>query len=336
MMMSHRPPRRRFVAAAVIALAAMAAGTGVASAHGTALQPHDAATSWATHPLVLIPLILTAAVYARGVARVWKRAGFDHGVRAWQASAFAAGMLALFVALVSPLDAMAESLFSAHMAQHLLLMLVAAPLLMLGAPGVAFGWGLPRATSRSIHTWASYPEYRAIAAAARQPLVVWTAFAVVFWLWHLPPLYDAALRNDAIHAAEHASFLATALMFWSLVVRRSGKRDFEYGASAAFVFTAMLQTSVLAALLTFSGTVWYPGYAGAAASSWGLTPIQDQRLAGLIMWIPSNGIFLVATLTLVGLWVRDDERRIDEASPSETARRDALAGAPRVRGVQVD
>jgi cytochrome c oxidase assembly factor CtaG len=299
-------PRTAIViaAACVVAFAAVP----LAEAHGGApLAPHDATTAWTFDPATLLLISGTTFRYGRGVARVWRSAGRGRGVSLAQVAAFVGSMLAIVAALISPVDALAEELFSVHMAQHLLLMAVAAPLRALSAPAVAFAWGVRREARVLLRDVGHTGMARALGRALATPPAVWLLFAATVWAWHAPPLYDAALSHPAVHALEHASFLAASLLFWSVLVARAGKRHFEFGAAAAFVFLAMLQMSILAALLTLSGRTWYAAYDG-GAPAWGLTQLQDQQLAGLLMWIPSNAVFLVAMLVIVARWLDRDAR----------------------------
>ena len=225
--------------------------------------------------------------------------------------AFAGGWLALHVALVSPLDASGKALFSAHMVQHLVLILIAAPLLVSGSPLIAFLWALP--TRKSRHTvgrwWRNAGSARAAWAALSQPLLVWFLYAFFLWIWHLPSLYQAALDSQWIHDIEHLSFLGTALLFWWTLIQPAGPRRLSYGAGILFVFTTALHSSVLGALITFAQTILYPAYVS-TVPAWGLTPLEDQQLAGLIMWIPPGVLYLLIALTLFALWLHAVEARV--------------------------
>ncbi len=292
---------------AVAALAVLAAPARSALAHaGAPPQPHDLWTTWSW--AAAVPLALAALVYARGVRALWRRAGPGRGVRPWQAGAYAAGLIILVVALVSPLDALGSALFSAHMVQHLLLIVVAAPLLVLGRPLVPLIWALPPPVPRRLGGWW---QQTAAARAGWRLLtwlpVAWTLHAAALWVWHLPSLYQAALVDERIHVAEHAAFLGTALLFWWAVVYPRRRGTLAYGVSAVAVFTMAMQGSLLGALMTFAPTPWYPAYA-ASAAAWGLTPLTDQQLAGLIMWVPAGLAYLAATLALLAAWLWAAER----------------------------
>ncbi len=277
-----------------------------------ALQPPVPQTIWLAwnwDPLLLGSLLLAAAVYVRGVRRLWQKAGRGRALGPPQVWTFAGGWLALFVALISPLDRLSSALLSAHMVQHLLLTLAAAPLLAHGASSVALAWGLPR--SRSLARWQHRRHERlrralgAVWRAASRQDASWAANVLVLWLWHIPPLYQAALLDERVHALEHLTFFGAALLFWSAVInarrrfRLTGRRAGADQLSAAFyLFAAAMISGLLGALLTFSQTVWYPVY-GILPYAWGLTPLQDQQLAGAIMWFPGGLVYLVALLLLL-------------------------------------
>lgn len=289
------------LAAAVLAPAWLAAHDGRPPA------PHDLARAWALEPAVVAGLLLSAWLYARGVERMWRRSGVGRGVRRWQACAFAGGWLALFLALVSPLHPLGGALFSAHMVQHELLMALAAPLLVAGRPLIPFLWGMPVRWRRAAGGWAKAGAVRGGWRILSAPAVAFVLHGVALWAWHLPGLYQATLRSEALHTLQHVSFLGTALLFWYAVVHgREGRT--AYGASVFYLFATAMHSGGLGALLTFAARPWYPVY-GDAAAAWGLTPLQDQQLAGLIMWIPAGVAYVVAGLALLVVWMRESERR---------------------------
>ncbi len=251
-------------------------------------------------------LLLTGAAYVLGLARLWRRAGAGCGVRWFEALAFAAAWLTIAVALLSPLDTWSDRLFSAHMTQHELLMLVAAPLLVLGRPLVAVPWALPAHLRLSLRRW--QPDgFRRAWRHLTAPVVVLLLHGVVVWIWHIPALFEAALRSDAVHAVQHLGFFWTAALFWwALAHGRYGRLG--YGIAVLFVFLTALHQSVLGALLTFAPSAWYPTYE-VRASGHAVDPVADQQLAGLLMWIPSGAIFLVIGLALFAAWLGEAERR---------------------------
>jgi putative membrane protein len=296
---------RVFPRAAVTALTALTAFTArSAFAHdGQPLAPHDLWSAWSWDAAVLVPLGISAWLYSRGVLALWRNAGPGHGVRHWEAAAFAVGWLMLAVALVSPLHQLGGVLFSAHMAQHELLMVVAAPLLVLGRPIIPFLWGLPISWRRVLGSWSTTAIVGITWSALTRPSVAWAVHAFVIWIWHAPSLYQTTLVSDAMHTVQHVSFLGSALLFWwALLHGRSGRLGRP--AAVIYLFTTSVHTSLLGALLTFSSGVWYPLYE-ATTLPWGLTPLEDQQLAGVIMWVPAGLAYLVATLALAATWLRD-------------------------------
>lgn len=248
--------------------------------------------------LVLIGCVAAAYVYGRGVRTLWAQAGAGRGVRRWQAACFASGLLAVLFALGSPLDEQATQLFATHMVQHLLLILAAGPLLILGLPVAAFAWAAPESWRPLLRTLRYVRPFG-------QPVAAFTLHSLALWLWHVPRFYDAALANPALHVLEHVSFLGTAvLLWWSLL--RSGRAG--YGMAVLFVSAMALQSTVLGALLTFASGVWYTGHLTTTAA-WGVNPADDQQLAGLIMWIPGGSIYLASALALFVAWLRQSGRR---------------------------
>jgi len=255
-------------------------------------------TSWTWEPGIVIPLLVSAALYARGAIRLRGK----HTLPVRDMIAFALGWLTVAIALLSPLHELSEELFSAHMVQHELLMAIAAPLLVIGKPAFVMLSALPRRARLRAGAIARAKRVRAAWHFATRPFDAWLLHGVAIWIWHLPVLFMAATRNDAVHALQHASFLGTGLLFWWAMLhpRRRALR----GMAIVYLFTTVVHTGVLGALMTFSRSPWYPGYAS-GAGSWGLTPLGDQQLAGLIMWIPASGVYLVAALAIIRRWLMD-------------------------------
>jgi cytochrome c oxidase assembly factor CtaG len=274
---------------------------------------HDLARAWSFEPLVIISLIVTAILFAVGLYRLNRRS-----IRSWEALCFAGGWLALFIALVSPLHAWGRVLFSAHMTQHEVLMLVAAPLLVLGRPLIAFLWALPLNWSRRLGNIAKIPAINRLWRALTIPLVAWLVHAVALWVWHIPALFDATLHSETVHTFQHLSFLLSALLFWWALIH-GPQGAMGYGAAVLYLFTTSVHSGALGALITIAGSVWYPSYAG-LTTSWGLTPLEDQQLGGLIMWIPASFVYVIAGLALFAGWLREADLR--------SAKRERLELAP--------
>jgi putative membrane protein len=278
----------------------LAVRPGTAWAHaGRAPEPHDLWATWTFAPTVIVGLLLASWLYARGVRALWRAAGAGRGVPAWRVACFAGGIATVAIALLSPIDGVATALFAVHMIQHMLLVAVAPPLLVLGDPALASIWALRIGARRGVGAW--WHARRVLPAVwrmLRRPLVAFTLHAAALWLWHLPTLYDAALRNEGIHVAEHASFLATALLFWYPIADARPRRRSSVGVATLSLFAAGLQCTLLGALITMSRRPWYFGHY-ATTAAWGLTPLEDQQLAGLVMWIPAGLVYLAALVPTV-------------------------------------
>ena len=266
--------------------------------HGSAPW-HEAWTRWIVAPEITAPLALMGVLYALGVRRLYRR-GLERIAPRWRQACFAAGWTTLAVALISPVHAISEQLFSAHMVQHELLMTVAAPLLVLGDPLVPFLVAIPTPARRVLARALAGPLVRRAWHHVSQPSVAFALHALAIWVWHLPAIFQQTLMNDAVHAAQHLSFLATAALFWWSLLDSS--RVTARGAAVLYLFLTTLHTGALGALLAVSRTSWYPAY-GSGPAFWGLTPVEDQQLAGLIMWIPGTVPYLIAALLLFRTWL---------------------------------
>ena len=272
---------------------------------GLLATPHDLWRSWNISPLPLAGLLVLAFLYARGTLVLWKRGGVGRGVHPAQVIAFAGGLLTLLVAFVSPLDALSTVLFSAHMLQHLLLIMVAAPLLVIGAPLLPLLWALPkRVRHGAAQLWLRAGPLRRWLHALQRPWSVWCLYALTLWLWHLPKLYQQALRNAWLHELEHLSLLLAAGLFWWAIVQPLGRRQLGFGLGVLFIFTTALHSSGLGALLTFAQAPLYPFYERALEGSF-VSPLEDQQLAGLLMWLPPNFLYTVVVICLVTLFLRE-------------------------------
>ena len=243
-------------------------------------------------------LAASAGLYAIGVRRLWQRAGRGRGITFAQAARFVAGWLTLCAALLSPIDTLGAALFSAHMVQHELLMVVAAPLLVLSRPLEAWTWALKPAWRKALAGVARFRPLRAAWRTCTEPIGAWSLHAIALWAWHMPVLFDAALADYAVHIVQHSCFLASALFFWWSIFARGARRG---GAAVASLFTTMMHTSALGALLTFAPTSWYAHYA--SASAFGLSSLEDQQLGGLVMWVPGGFAYLVAGLVIAAAWL---------------------------------
>jgi putative membrane protein len=271
-------------------------------AHGEqAPTPHHLWTAWNPDPILLLVIAAVVWAYVRG-----RRGRSKPGP--WRGWCFAGALVTVVIALVSPLEAASDALASAHMVQHVLLLLVAAPLLVLAAPFGTLLRGISpkglRALSRSRRV---LRLTRANLRVLGDPVVVWLLHVGVLWFWHAAVPYDAALDSHAIHIAEHASFIITAVLFWRAVLSSRVAGSDSGGFGVLLVFAMGIQSVFLSALLTFARTPWYTGYED-TPRAWGLEQLADQQLAGVIMWVPAGMIYVSAALALLVGWLHGMER----------------------------
>ena len=256
--------------------------------------------SWPFDPWLLAALLLTAGVYLRGWLVLRRR-----DPRRWHGgrpAAFLGGLAAIDLALASPVEPFADLLLQVHMVQHLLLMMAAPPLLWLGAPLFPLLRGLPRPVCIFwVAPWLSAPPLRRIFGRLTHPLTALVLFVAATWIWHAPPVYDVALRSNGWHYLQHVCFLGTALVFWYPIVRPYPARPrWSPWLLLPCLFLADLSNTALAALLTFSDRLLYPYYAEVPRLA-GLSPLDDQSAAGVVMWVPGSLAFL---LPLFGIGVQ--------------------------------
>lgn len=273
----------------------------------------DWVLSWHADPLVVIALSAAAALYLHGLRRVHR----GHGsVPADRPRWFVAALVVLVLALVSPLATAADERFSAHMVQHLLLTYVAAPFLALSAPVTL----ALQAASPAVRTRWLLPALRSrVAKVAAFPVVTWLAFAAVMYLTHFTGMYDASLRNAAVHGVEHLLYLGAAVLFWWPVIRRDPvPGTFTWPARLLYLVLAMPLQSFLGLAIFSSTNVLYDRYAELAGRS---AALADQNLAGAIMWVGGDVLMLTAIGFALAAWMRQDTR--------DTVRLDARLDAAR-------
>jgi putative membrane protein len=270
-----------------------------------------AAFAWQLDPLLLGPLLAFGCAYGVGFWRLRRRRRLGHAGRA-RTALWAAGYLTLLVALITPLHSLGERLFSVHMVQHLLLTLVAAPLLLLSNAMPVVLWGLPSEERSTVGRLLGRPgPVRSVLRWLTLPLVAWWLFVGTQWLWHQPGAYQWALESTWAHYAEHLTFFATAVLFWWPVIGAAPLHSaFSYPARMLYVFLAWVPNSILGAGITLSRGLLYPYYAAPAAGL-GVDPHVDQQLAGLIMWVPGDALFVTILMLLFVAYLRQEERRAE-------------------------
>jgi putative membrane protein len=307
---------RRFLMRGTIAALSVVAPCVHAHELEVAESPVRVWAAWTFEPGVIIPLLLAAGAYGMGVRRLPRR--FHQ-----EAVYFFGGWMLLAVALVSPVHRWGALLFSVHMTQHELLMIGAAPLLVLGRPGLAMLRALPAAAARACVGWGERSGVDRLWRLLTRPAVAWVVHAVALWCWHIPSWFEATLHHEWVHAAQHASFLGTALWFWHSIFR-GPRRIADYGWGVFNLFFTAVHSSVLGALLTFAPRVWYPEYAANGRFA-GLSPLEDLQLGGLVMWVPGGLVYLLAALALLRSWIHGGR-----SWPSEIALTQGGAACDRV------
>lgn len=271
---------------------------------------------WTFEPTVALGLALSAILYWWG-ARYSLRRGIGRHLRGWRAACFVAGLLVIFVALESPLDAWADELLWVHMVQHELLTFVAPPLLLLGEPFWPIWRAFPRTARRETMRWVVRQNWlwrlgKALERFFFMPAVAWCTFVLVFSLWHLPALYDLTLENTAVHVLEHVFFLVTGLIFWAQIIpSRPFEPRLDYPKRAAYLGLTVLWGNVLDLSFMLVTTPTYAYYAALSRPAGMVSAVTDEHLAGGIMDVTSTFILITLIMVMVGLWLQADEKAAD-------------------------
>jgi putative membrane protein len=289
----------RRILSIVFLLAATPAG-----AHGVGAWSSD--PTWTYSPWIVVPLYLAGGLYLLGSNRIWRRAGFGRGARTRELICFWTGWTVLALTLVSPLHWLSEQLLSAHMIEHELIMVVAAPLLVMARPLGAFLWALPLPWRRGLRSVIVVPAFAATWVLLTEPLAATLLHAGTVWVWHVPVLFDAAVANPTAHMAQHVSFLLTALLFWWAQIHAPRA---QRGTAALHFFATMIAFTLLGALLALCPRTLYITCAR-CSEAFGFAPLEDQQLAGLMMWVPGCMVYAIAALAMLGQWVRGSATRV--------------------------
>jgi cytochrome c oxidase assembly factor CtaG len=263
-------------------------------------EAHGSGIPWTFDPWIVVPLAMLAALYGIGTVKLGWRSRRSLLIRALL---YWGGILTLAGALISPLHWLGEHLFTFHMIEHEIVMAISAPLIVLARPVGILLWGLSGRTRHIAGSLMRSPLIRGTWDWCTSATNATIIHGVAIWAWHMPGLFDAALTNTALHRLQHLSFFATAILFWWAIVWRS-----DYGASAWYLFATMIHTGVLGALMALAPRVLYLAQTQ-AAKAWGLTPLEDQQLAGMIMWVPAGTIYAAAAMTMLALWIRGSSER---------------------------
>ncbi len=254
-------------------------------------------TSWSFPPDAALSLCVAGVVYLRGYRKI--RLTRPVLFPAWRLYCFLGGLVSLWIAFASPLDTLNGYLLVLHMAQHMTLMMLVPPLLLLGAPAVPLLRGLPRGLVRDgLGPLFRSPALRNVLRFVTHPVFAWLVMNISFLAWHTPQAYELALRSPPWHSVEHACFLITSLLFWFPIIQPwpSVSRGSRWGL-LPYLMTADLLNTAVSAVLIFSGRLLYPSYA-AAAPLFGVSPTSDQVAAGVLMWLVGSIFFLVPIVVI--------------------------------------
>jgi putative membrane protein len=260
-------------------------------------SPLSLVTDWDIPWGVTSALVAVSVIYARGWAAL--RRTRPAALPVWRLLAFLSGIVAVFIAVASPLDTFAETLLSMHMAQHFVLMSVAPPLIVLGCPVVPLVRGIPGWIVRSV----GGPIFRSSALHwARQHLsglsVAWIAMNVTYVCWHIPRAYEFALSSEGWHNVEHLCFFLTSILFWwPIILPWPSRRRFAAWMIIPYLLTADLVNTGVSAFLCFSGRLLYPSYA-LVERPFGIDALTDQVAAGAFMWVFGSLVFVVPAVVL--------------------------------------
>ncbi len=261
---------------------------------------------WSIALDVLLPLLLLAALYLAGW---WRRHDAGQPVSALRHIGFFGGLLALLLALQSPVDGLAEELFFVHQVQHLLLRMIGPMLLALSAPQALLVAGMPLPLRRRLLAPLAAAAPRRLLAPFLGPVPLTLLFIGSLYFWQIPYFHELALERAGVHYAMHVSMLAAGLLFWWRIFDlRPPPRGLRFGARAAMLCFVILSNILLGASTTFTGGILYPGY-GEGGLHFGYTPLADQQMGGITIWIPSSMMTVLAAILVIHRFGRDETRR---------------------------
>ena len=275
---------------------------------------------WTFDLLVITGLFILFGLYTRGL---WLSRGRSGNLFPWwRTSLFYIGWLALLAGAISPIDGLSGDLFLMHMIQHLLLMMIGPPLILLGAPVVPVLRGLPDVVRYNFAIpLLQMRKIRKVLSFLIAPLVAWLFFVFTLWIWHIPSVYNNATQNEPLHLLQHFMFISAAGFFWWTVIDPIPLRSRLASAlRLLYLFLATIQNVVLGAIITLSPDVLYTYYE-TVPRTWGISTADDQTIAGVIMWIPGTMMYFTAMAVIFLVLLKKDDarmRRLEGREPKET------------------
>jgi cytochrome c oxidase assembly factor CtaG len=265
---------------------------------------------WDWQPAAILVLIVLGGTYCLGWWRLrWQ--GHTRLANGWRLAAYLSGLAVLGLALLSPIDTLQSLLFSMHMVQHELLMMVAPPLLLLANPFPIALWGMPAGLRRTIgRLLTRKAPFRRVVRRLTAPWVAWALYVATLWIWHAPIAYNAALNDELIHDVEHITFFATALLFWWHVVGAAPRIHGSpgYGVRIGYVLAALVQNEVLAVSISLAHQPLYAYYM-TVPRLWDLSVLEDQMLGGAIMWVPGGMMYVLTAIILIACLLDWEEKK---------------------------
>jgi cytochrome c oxidase assembly factor CtaG len=266
--------------------------------------------SWAWRPEIILTLGLFATAHLAGRWRLKKR-GAHALIKPWRTVSYLGGLAVLWVALMSPIDVLSGQFFYMHMIQHLLLVMIAPPLLLIANPMPIMMWGLPRALRTEIGRWLR-PEsqVRQVLRAITTPGLVWLYFVAALVGWHEPSAYNLTLVSEFFHDLEHLTFFGTAMLFWWHVIGSAPHihKKLSPGLRIGYALSVVPASALTGIAISFASEPIYTYYTTVPRLG-GMTVMEDQMLGGVIMWIPGSMMYIVAALILLAYWIRAEERK---------------------------
>lgn len=274
--------------------------------------------SWNWRFEVIVPLLVLGYLYITGWRRLRQRTSSSRpraaGLRqpltaSWRLLSYLSGLFFVAISLLSPIDALGQQLFFMHMIQHLLLIMIAPPLLLIANPMPILLWGLPDKWRLRVghglgHLLHRDSRFRSAVRTLTAPGIIWLAWVIALFSWHDPAMYNAALRYEYLHDLEHLSFFVASMLFWWHVTGAGPRihKQFGYVGRIAFVLAAVPPNMALGVWLAFNSNVIY-SYYEAVPRLWGIDTLTDQQIGGVIMWIPGSMMFMLAALFLTSQYL---------------------------------